>query len=111
MSKTMTTTGHIRVEDVTFKGARQQSEVLKEIAERKGSDQSYAGNVQVPVSLTPESVKSFYEEKIAETNDDREKKVYKQTIRWIDDMLDTKKKLVALELKYQNADEEMPDDI
>lgn len=110
MSNNMTTTGHIRVEDITFKGARQQSQVIEDIKARHGEDQVEVGDVKVPVSMTPEAVKSFYEQKIAETRNPNEKKIYAQTIRWIDECLDAKKKLVALELKYQPS-EETPDDI
>lgn len=107
----MTTTGHIRVEDITFKGARQQSQVIADIAEKYGIEPEEVGKVRTPVSLTPESVKNFYEQKILETKDPQEKKIYQQTIRWIDECLDTKKKLVALELKYQTPKDDMPDDI
>ncbi len=37
--------------------------------------------------------------KIASAKDSNEKRVYAQTIRWIDELLDTKKKLFALEAK------------
>ena len=37
--------------------------------------------------------------KIASARDSNEKRVYAQTIRWIDELLDTKKKLFALEAK------------
>ena len=113
MSNNMTTTrGHIRVEDVTFKGARQQKQVIDDLAEKYGIDPEDVGKVQVPVSLTPEAVKTFYAEKIAETNNPNEKKIYEQTIRWIDESIENKKKLVALELKYQNTadDEENADE-
>ncbi len=59
------------------------------------------GAVQAPVSLTPEQVKTFYLAKIEQTNNIREKKVYAQTIKWIDDLLDTKKKLIQLEEKVE----------
>lgn len=110
MSKNMTTTGNIRVEDITFRGARQQKKVIEEIAERHGDTTDSTGSVTVPMSLTPEAVKTFYAEKIVETRDVNEKKIYTQTIRWIDECIETKKKLVALELKYQTT-EESPDDI
>lgn len=110
MSNNMTTTGNMRVEDITFKGARKQSQVLADIAERFGDDQSSSGSVQVPVSLTPESVKTFYNQKIADTKDIHERCIYQQTIRWIDECLDAKKKLAAFELKYKEV-EESPEDI
>ena len=99
----VTTAGFLKVEDVTFRGSRSQSDVIKDLEERFGSDPDNESGVAVaPVSLTPEQVKNFYEQKISSTSNPQEKKLYAQTIRWIDDMLETKKKLVALELKYQN---------
>lgn len=100
----ITTTGSIKVEDVTFKGGRSQDQVLKDLEEKYGSDPDNDNGVVVaPVSLTPEQVKKYYEQKISVTSNQQEKKVYAQTIRWIDEMLEVRKKLVALELKYQNT--------
>ena len=90
-----TTQNGFRVIDVTFKGARRQCEIENEI-EIVEEEQ---GSVQAPVSLTPEQVKEFYVAKIAITKDSNEKRVYSQTIRWIDELLETKKKLFALEAK------------
>ena len=95
MSNVTTTKNGFRVEDVTFKNARRQCEIDNEI-ER---EESVEEEVQAPVSLTPEQVKAFYMLKIANAKDSNEKKVYAQTIRWIDEMLETKKKLFALENK------------
>ena len=95
MSVTTTKNG-FRTEDITFRNARQQSEILKEMGDQnEGEEQS----VQAPVSLTPEQVKAFYMLKITATTDSNEKRVYAQTIRWIDELLETKKKLFALEAK------------
>lgn len=90
-----TTLNGFRVEDITFKGARRQSEIDKEI------DTVVEDEVEVkaPVSLTPEQVKMFYVSKIAVAKDSNEKRVYAQTIKWIDELIDTKKKLFALEAK------------
>lgn len=96
MSNVTTTKNGFRVEDITFKHARQQSEILKEIEHEEGVE---TPSVQAPVSLTPEQVKAFYMLKITATTDSNEKRVYAQTIRWIDELLDTKKKLFALEAK------------
>lgn len=96
MSSVTTTRSGFRTEDITFKHARQQSEILKEMGDQ---DEVTTANVQAPVSLTPEQVKAFYILKIANTTDSNEKRVYAQTIRWIDELLDTKKKLFALEAK------------
>lgn len=104
MSDIMTTTGNIRVEDVTFRKARNQSAVLKELAERRGRNNPSEANVSTPVSLTPESVKSFFKSKIEATSDIAEKRVYMQTVRWIDDMLAFRKELTALKLKEVVSD-------
>lgn len=92
----MTTTRNgFKVEDVTFRGARLQSEILKEIEPEDIPEEE----VKAPVSLTPEQVKAFYVSKIAVARDSNEKRVYAQTIKWIDELLETKKKLFILESK------------
>lgn len=98
MNQTTTTKNGFRVEDITFRNARRQSEIENEI---ERDDTEDGGAVQAPVSLTPEQVKTFYLAKIEQTNNIREKKVYAQTIKWIDDLLDTKKKLIQLEEKVE----------
>lgn len=95
MSDVTTTKNGFRVEDITFKNARRQCEIDNEVEKSEETEDS----IQAPVSLTPEQVKSFYMLKIASAKDSNEKRVYAQTIRWIDELLDTKKKLFALEAK------------
>ena len=95
MNDVTTTRNGFRVEDITFKNARRQCEIDNEVEKSEETEDS----VQAPVSLTPEQVKSFYMLKIASAKDSNEKRVYAQTIRWIDELLDTKKKLFALEAK------------
>ena len=95
MNNVTTTKNGFRVEDITFKGARKQSAILDEI-EHEDVEEEY---VKAPVSLTPEQVKVFYVQKINVAKDSNEKRVYAQTIKWIDDLLETKKKLFALEAK------------
>lgn len=95
MNDVTTTTKGFRVEDITFKNARRQCEIDKEI-EHNEEKQS---EVKAPISLTPEQVKAFYILKIANTKDSNEKRVYSQTIKWIDELLETKKKLFSLEAK------------
>ena len=92
----MTTASNFRVEDITFKHARKQSEIDKELDQNNDIPED---DVKAPVSLTPEQVVSFYEQKIAVAKDSNEKRVYSQTIKWIYELLDTKKKLFALESK------------
>lgn len=111
MPSMTTTRNGFRVEDVTFKNARRQSAIEDEI----DSDMTtVSGSVQVPVSLTPEQVKSFYEAKRESTSNGNEKKVYNQTIKWIDELLSTKKKMIALEEKLEtyekvNSSDEVED--
>ena len=95
MNDVTTTRNGFRVEDITFKNARRQCEIDNEVEKREETEDS----IQAPVSLTPEQVKSFYMLKIASAKDSNEKRVYAQTIRWIDELLDTKKKLFAFEAK------------
>lgn len=98
MNQVTTTRNGFRTEDITFRGARRQCEIDNEI-ER---DEIPEEEVKAPVSLTPEQVKAFYLLKITAVKDSNEKKVYAQTIRWIDELLETKKKLIALESKEAN---------
>lgn len=95
MSNVTTTRNGFRTEDITFKHARLQSAILDEMEHEDNPEDE----VKAPVSLTPEQVKMFYVAKIAVAKDSNEKRVYAQTIRWIDDLLETKKKLFALEAK------------
>ena len=95
MNDVTTTRNGFRVEDITFKNARRQCEIDNEVEKSEETEDS----IQAPASLTPEQVKSFYMLKIASAKDSNEKRVYAQTIRWIDELLDTKKKLFALEAK------------
>lgn len=96
MNNVTTTRNGFRVEDITFKNARRQCEIDKELGDNREVRED---NVKAPISLTPEQIKNFYNDKISVTTDPNERKVYQQTIRWIDDMLETRKKLIALESK------------
>ena len=95
MSHVTTTRNGFKVVDITFRGARKQSEILNEIEH----EEEPQAEVKAPVSLTPEQVKQFYLDKIGIVRDSNEKRVYAQTIKWIDELLETKKKLFALEAK------------
>ena len=95
MPTVTTTKNGFRTEDITFRGARKQSAILDEI-EREDTTEV---DVQAPVSLTPEQVKDFYKKKIEVARDSNEKRLYSQTIKWIDELAETKKKLFNLEQK------------
>lgn len=95
MSSVTTTRNGFRTEDITFRNARLQSAILDEMEREELPEDE----VKAPVSLTPEQVKQFYTEKIKVARDSNEKRVYAQTIKWIDELSETKKKLFALEAK------------
>ena len=105
-----TTTNGFRVEDITFRNARKQSEILKEM---DIEETDFSDNIQVPVSLTPEQVKDYFKQKIEVAKDSNEKRLYSQTIKWIDELAETKKKVFTLEEKIakQVKDETGIDDI
>ena len=111
-SRVTTTKSGFRVDDITFKGVRKQSAIINEL----GLDEEYSeeGNVVVPVSLTPEQVKTFLNEKAENTHNNNEKKLYHQMVKWIEELFDLKKKVLGLEEKiaiYQRVNEESIDDI
>ena len=109
-SNQMTTTGMIRVEDCTFKRARKQSEIDKELGVEKEEEKE----VEVPVSLTPEQVKAFYLKKIQATQDQPTRRVYAQTIRWIDELQRVKSELnqhMLKELRELAARDDSPEDL
>lgn len=101
--------GNFPVQDITFKHARRQSEVAREIAEERGEDLSPEG-VPVPVSLTPEQVKKFLTAR-CEVVSSNERRVYQQAIRWIDELLETRKKLILLESKQVRDNTDGTNDI
>lgn len=95
MSHVTTTRNGFRTEDITFRNARLQSAILDEMEQEELPED----DVRAPVSLTPEQVKAFYMLKITSARDSNEKRVYAQTIKWINELLETKKKLFVLEAK------------
>lgn len=104
-----TTTSHFRVEDVTFKKARKQSEIDRELGVEPTLNTE---DVEAPVSLTPEQIKSFYEKKIQATEDQAQKRVYAQTIRWIDELQKVKVELYQYKAKeLRGVDTDTPNDI
>ena len=110
MNSVTTVRNGFRVEDVTFKGARQQSEILNEGV----SDVEVTPDkIEAPKSLTPEQVKSYLLKSIQVSVNDDEKRVYAQVIRWIDELVECKKKIISIELEEmkKRGSEETPDDI
>ena len=98
MNDVTTTKNGFRTEDVTFRHARQQSEIDKEISHNIEQNEE---DIQVPVSLTPEQVVAFYLLKIQFAKDSNEKRLYSQTISWIEELQKTKKELIALKNKEE----------
>ena len=102
--------GGFRVEDVTFKGARQQSEILKEgVSDVEVNPEK----VEVPKSLTPEQVKKYLLKSIQSSNNEDEKRVFAQIVKWIDELSEAKKKLISIELEdmKRRDSEQTPEDI
>ena len=98
MSDNMTTTQNgFRVEDVTFRRARRQSEIDSELIESG----EFPVDSQVPVSLTPEQVKKFYANRAETTRDMHEKALYMTTIKWIDDLFTLRKENVQLSMELE----------
>lgn len=95
MSSCTTTRKGFRIDDITFRNARKQSEILKEISPEVIEEEE----VKPPISITPEQVKNFYRQKIEVSRDSNEKRVYSQTIQWIDELASVKRQLIKLESK------------
>ena len=109
MSVTTTRNG-FRVEDITFKNARRQSEIDKEngVLIPQSDDE-----VEVPKSVTPEQLISYYEQCIEATEDLQKKRVFSTTIRMIRELLEARTILVAYrqnELR-EVVNEDTPNDI
>ena len=99
-----------RVEDVTFRGARQQSAILNEGV---NDVEVRAEKIDVPKSLTPEQVKKYLLKTIQYSNNEEEKRVFAQIIKWIDELSEAKKKLISIELEdmKRRDSEQTPEDI
>ena len=101
----ITLTSMFRTEDITFKNARRQSAVEDEL--RAENPELYEEDeIEIPVSITPEQVISFYKQKIDVAKDSNEKRLYSQTIKWIIELSDVKKKLNTLEAKTSKKAED-----
>lgn len=110
MSSMTTAMGkNFRKEDITFRHARKQSEIENEIEHEEVQEPQ----VKAPVSLTPEQVIEFYKTKIKVAHDSNEKRLYSQTIKWIEEYQLVKKELLTLKEKEiaRSEDEKAVDDI
>ena len=99
-----------RVEDVTFRGARQQSAILEEGV---NDVEVRTEKIDVPKSLTPEQVKKYLLKTIQSSNNEDEKRVFAQIVKWIDELSEAKKKLISIELEdmKRRDSEQTPEDI
>ena len=98
MKNDVTTTRHgFVVEDITFRNARKQSAIDSEIE----STCTTATSKEVPISMTPEQVKTFYKNLAEETLNMNEKKVYMTTIKWIDELFNLRKEVVKKDIEIE----------
>lgn len=110
MSQRITTVSRrFEVEDITYKNARKQSEIDKEL----GVKIEEQPKIVAPVSLTPEQVKLFCTDNILATQDLPTKRVYTQIIKWIDELQKAKAELNKYKQKElrDSAGEAIPNDI
>lgn len=110
MYNTTTTRNGIRVEDISFKDARKQSEILKEMDTPVQVD---SDDTPIPVSMTPEQVNKYLTSKQESTNNQSEKKFLGDLISLLYSLFEDRKKLVALELQEdkRRANAEISDEI
>ena len=111
MNNTTTSKNGFRVEDVTFKKARMQNEILNEGVSDTPCEPV---EVKVPESLTPEQVKQYLAESVKSMEDtNKKKKVYAQMFNWINELLELRKKIRKYELDEirRRDSSETPSDI
>ena len=109
-NRVTTTRSGFRVEDVTFRNARRQSEIVNELGLEEEEDDVL---VEAPKSLTPEQVIRYYATLIKNKQDLDSKRVYSQTIKWIKELQEAKQKLVKVREReiIEEAKQTTPDDI
>lgn len=73
--------GNVRVEDVTFKKSRKQSDILNEVP----SEEVIDSEAQVPVSTTPEQLKRYCMEQVQLTTNQDKRRVFLAFSRMIDE--------------------------
>lgn len=96
MSQLTTASGFIRkVEDITFRGARQQSCIDAEVNNSEG--ETLEGSI--PVSFTPEQVKSYLRGEITKTKDPDKVRFYEHIISLEDELETLRKENVHLTSK------------
>lgn len=111
MPRVTTTSSMWREEDITFKNARRQSEIINEMGD-EDCESSCAG-AQVPVSLTPEQVIRFLSDK-SRSSSREEARVYSRLIEWVSELQSLRSENVLLKLrieKLENLAPKEPEDI
>ena len=103
MSDTTTTTGRFPVQDVTFHGARSQSEVAREILAEKGITNPDRPT-QVPKSLTPEQLIKFFSECAAKEPD--RLPLYLHMVKVIKEYSELKKENKTLKARVARLEDE-----
>lgn len=99
-----------RVEDITFKKARRQSEIDKELSVTRLKQDG----VEAPVSLTLEQVMSYYKDVANNTEDEQTKKLFNQTVNWLQELQTLRQKLLMYtqkEEREETANTKLEEDI
>ena len=107
---TTATRSGFRVEDVSFKGARQQSEILKEGVTNAEFEEK---EPEVPKSLTDEQVKAYLLKCIQSTTDNDKRKVFAHLVKCVDELAELKKENIKYKMKELQSSqmESTPDDV
>ena len=94
-------------ENISFQNARKQSKVAEEIAEERGITEEEIG---VPVSVTPESVIRYLEEKSVSSQSEQERRVFSQSAKWIEELFELKREVKQLKKEISKKGEEEVND-
>lgn len=106
----ITTTGNIRVQDITFKKARRQSEIEKELGIEVEKEES----VEIPNSFTVEQMITYCQSVIEATKETRTKVYYGQMIRYLRELEELRKYKMQKEREVEKelaGRDNTPDDI
>lgn len=98
--------------DITFKGGRDQSEILNELNE--DGIEVTKNHVEIPVSLTHEQLINFCDESSKNSHNQNEKRVYDRLVSLIRENLELKILLRSYqnkELREKALDQETPMDL
>ena len=109
----VTTTRGFRVEDITFKNARRQSEIFNELASENAQNDHIATLPPVPQSFTPEQITSYLNDVISNTEDHNTKRLFSMILKVVRENEDLKNQVRKLNQQVDSfkALETTPDDI